>query len=166
SRYYRAMIRGFADSDTERVFRRERVGKFAPKLLRAALRKLLMMDAAESLDDLRVPPGNRLEKLAGDREGQYSIRVNDQWRVCFRWEEANADDVELVNYKWEPQWHAGTPRRSIRGRSCGKNSWPPSPSASTGWRRTRASRRAGSTRSCAARGRSAPTLHCGWRVTS
>jgi proteic killer suppression protein len=67
-------------------------------LQRAALRKLLLLDAAESLDDLRVPPGNRLEKLAGDREGQYGIRINDQWRLCFRWEEGNALDVEIVDY--------------------------------------------------------------------
>ena len=98
SRYYRAMIRGFRDRDTERVFRRERVGKFAPAVQRAALRKLLMLDAAESLDDLRVPPGNRLEKLAGNRKGQYSIRVNDQWRVCFRWGRGGAYDVEIVDY--------------------------------------------------------------------
>lgn len=62
------------------------------------LRKLLLVDAAERLDDLRVPPGNRLEKLKGDRAGQHSIRVNDQWRVCFRWEGADAQDVEIVDY--------------------------------------------------------------------
>lgn len=61
------------------------------------LRKLLLVDAAERLDDLRVPPGNRLEKLKGDRAGQHSIRVNDQWRVCFRWEGADAQDVEIVD---------------------------------------------------------------------
>jgi proteic killer suppression protein len=65
---------------------------------RAALRKLLIIDAAEQLQDLRVPPGNRLEKLAGDRRGQYSIRVNDRWRICFRWPSGNAEDVELVDY--------------------------------------------------------------------
>ncbi len=92
------MIRGFGDKQTERVFRRERGAKLDRALQRAALRKLLMLDAAESLDDLGVPPGNRLEKLAGDREGQYSIRINDQWRVCFRWEEGNALDVEIVDY--------------------------------------------------------------------
>lgn len=92
------MIRSFHSRDTERVFHRERVGKFALPLRRAALRKLLLLDAAELLDDLRVPPANRLEKLVGDREGQYSIRVNDQWRICFRWEEGNAYDVEIVDY--------------------------------------------------------------------
>jgi toxin HigB-1 len=98
SRYYGAMIRGFRDRDTERVFRRERVGKFAPPRRRAALRKLLILDAAESLQDLRVPPGNRLEKLAGDRDGQYGIRINDQRRLCFRWEEGIASDVEIADY--------------------------------------------------------------------
>lgn len=62
------------------------------------LRKLVALDAAESLDDLRIPPGNRLEQLRGDRAGQYSIRVNDQWRVCFRWRDGDAYDVELVDY--------------------------------------------------------------------
>jgi len=78
--------------------RRERGSKFPRPLQRAALRKLLLLDAAETLQDLRVPPGNRLEKLAGDREGQYSIRINDQWRVCFCWENGNAHDVEIVDY--------------------------------------------------------------------
>ena len=63
-----------------------------------ALRKLLMVDAAESLDDLRVPPGNRLEKLKGNREGQHSVRVNDQWRVCFIWKDGDAHEVEVVDY--------------------------------------------------------------------
>lgn len=92
------MIRSFRDKDTERVFRRERRTKFARSVQRAALRKLLILDAAESLDDLRVPPGNRLEKLAGDRQGQYSIRINDQWRVCFRWSDGDAHQVEIVDY--------------------------------------------------------------------
>ena len=65
---------------------------------RSALRKLLILDAAESLDDLRNPPGNRLEKLHGDREGQYSIRINDQWRVCFRWDAGDASEVEVTDY--------------------------------------------------------------------
>ena len=70
----------------------------SPPVQKAALRKLLLLDAAESLDDLRVPPGNRLEKLVGDRDGQYSIRVNDQWRICFNWLGGNAHDVEIVDY--------------------------------------------------------------------
>lgn len=92
------MIRGFADKNTERLFQRERVKKFAVQLQRAALRKLALLDAAETLEDLRVPPGNRLERLAGDREGQHSIRINDQWRLCFRWDEGDAHDVEITDY--------------------------------------------------------------------
>jgi proteic killer suppression protein len=92
------MIRSFGHKDTERLFLRERVKKFARPLQRVALRKLALLDAAESLDDLRVPPGNRLEKLTGDREGQYSIRINDQWRVCFRWSDGDAHDVEITDY--------------------------------------------------------------------
>ncbi|GAH78611.1 unnamed protein product [marine sediment metagenome] len=65
---------------------------------RTALRKLAILDAAEVLEDLRIPPGNRLEKLAGDREGQYSIRINDQWRICFQWSRGDAFDVEIVDY--------------------------------------------------------------------
>ena len=78
------MIQSFGEKETERLFRREPVKSFSPSVRRPALRKLLILDAAESLDDLRVPPGNRLEKLRGDRAGQYSIRINDQWRICFR----------------------------------------------------------------------------------
>jgi toxin HigB-1 len=92
------MIRSFRDTETERLFRRERGSKFARPLQRVALRKLLLLDAADSLDDLRVPPGNRLEKLVGDRDGQHSIRVNDQYRVCFRWEGGDAHDVEIIDY--------------------------------------------------------------------
>ena len=92
------MIRTFGDKETERLFQRESVKKFPPPIRRTALRKLLLLDAAESLDDLRVPPGNRLEKLRGDREGQHSVRVNDQWRVCFRWEAGDAYEVEVTDY--------------------------------------------------------------------
>lgn len=92
------MIRGFRGKEAERIFSRERGVRFARPLQRAALRKLVLLDAAESLEDLRVPPGNRLEKLAGDRAGQYSIQINDQWRVCFRWEDGDAYDVEIVDY--------------------------------------------------------------------
>ena len=92
------MIRSFRDKETERVFGREGKTRFARPLRRAALRKLLLLDAAEALEDLRVPPANRLEKLSGNREGQYSIRVNDQWRICFRWEEGHAHEVEIVDY--------------------------------------------------------------------
>jgi toxin HigB-1 len=92
------MIRSFADKNTERLFFRARVKRFPGKLQRAALRKLTMLDAAESLDDLRVPPGNHLEKLAGDRAGQHSIRINDQWRICFRWSDGEAHEVEITDY--------------------------------------------------------------------
>ncbi|MBI1218839.1 MAG: plasmid maintenance system killer [Rhodobacteraceae bacterium] len=91
------MIRSFADRDTERLARRERVRSFV-NIERVALRKLAMLDAAAVLDDLRVPPGNRLEALRGDRAGYYSIRVNDQYRICFRWEAGDAYDVELTDY--------------------------------------------------------------------
>ena len=92
------MIRSFRDDQAARLFQRERVKRIGPDVQRVALRKLVMLNAAESLDDLRVPPGNRLEKLAGDREGQYSIRINDQWRICFRWVGGNAHDVEITDY--------------------------------------------------------------------
>ena len=92
------MIQTFADRDTERLFHRESVRRFPAELQRAMLRKLVLVDAAEQLEDLRVPPGNRLEKLKGNRVGQHSIRVNDQWRICFRWKDGNAFDVAVVDY--------------------------------------------------------------------
>jgi proteic killer suppression protein len=92
------MIRTFADKETQRLFEREPVKRFPEPVRPAALRKLLLLDAAETLGDLRVPPGNRLEKLRGDRRGQYSIRVNDQWRICFRWEDGDAYEVEVTDY--------------------------------------------------------------------
>ncbi len=92
------MIRSFRDRETERVFHREGSRKLPPALQRQAQRKLAILDAAETLQDLRIPPGNRLEKLRGDREGQHSIRINDQWRICFTWSEGGADDVEITDY--------------------------------------------------------------------
>ncbi len=92
------MIRSFADKETERLFQRELVKRFPPPVRRAALRKLVVLDAADSLDDLRVTPGNRLEKLRGDRAGQYSVRINDQWRLCFRWGSGDAFEVEVTDY--------------------------------------------------------------------
>ena len=92
------MIRSFSDSDTARVFRRVRVARWGKGVQRQALRKLLILDAAERIEDLRVPPGNRLERLKGKRNGQYSIRINDQWRICFRWSNGQASDVEIVDY--------------------------------------------------------------------
>ncbi len=92
------MIRSFADTETEKLFRRERVRKLPPDIQRTALRKLVQLDAAIALDDLRVPPGNRLEALTGNRLGQHSIRINDQWRVCFLWTAGGAEAVEIVDY--------------------------------------------------------------------
>lgn len=92
------MIKGFGDRDTERLFNREFVRRFPSNLARVMLRKLGAVDAADALNDLRIPPGNRLEKLKGSRAGQYSIRVNEQWRICFHWKDGNAYDVEIVDY--------------------------------------------------------------------
>ncbi len=92
------MIKGFADRDTKRLFNRETPRRFPSSILRIMLRKLVALDAADAIEDLRLPPGNRLEKLKGKRSGQYSIRVNDQWRVCFRWRDGDAHDVEIVYY--------------------------------------------------------------------
>jgi proteic killer suppression protein len=80
------------------VFGRERSRRLPPDVQRRAHRKLLLLDAAETLQDLRVPPGNRLERLAGKRAGQHSIRINDQWRVCFPWDRNDAHDVEITDY--------------------------------------------------------------------
>lgn len=91
------MIRGFADKDSQRLFDDKRVRRFQA-IERQARRKLLLLDAAVSLDDLRVPPGNHLEALAGNRVGQHSIRINQQWRICFRWVDGDACDVEIVDY--------------------------------------------------------------------
>lgn len=92
------MIVSFADRETEALFKRERVRRIDPRIQPAALRKLRYLDSAATLDDLRIPPGNRLEALKGDRAGQHSIRVNDQWRIVFRWADGNAHDVSVVDY--------------------------------------------------------------------
>ena len=91
------MIRSFRDKDTERVFRREFSRKLQ-SIARVAKRKLDQLHAASALADLGVIPGNRLETLAANRQGQYSIRINDQWRICFRWIDSDASDVEIVDY--------------------------------------------------------------------
>jgi len=91
------VIRSFRCADTERLFRRERVRRFRA-LERVALRKLTMLDAAAQLRDLASPPGNRLEALHGDRKGQHSVRINEQWRICFVWRDGNAYNVEIVDY--------------------------------------------------------------------
>jgi proteic killer suppression protein len=91
------VIRSFDDRDTERLWQGERVRRFLA-IEKPAMRKLRLLNNAASLDDLKVPPGNRLEALKGDRAGQLSIRVNDQWRICFVWRSGNAWDVEIVDY--------------------------------------------------------------------
>lgn len=93
-----SVILRFKGRETARVFNRERSRRLPPEIQSTALRKLRMLAAAARLDDLRVPPGNRLEKLRGDREGQWSIAINDQWRICFYWDGSNADAVEIVDY--------------------------------------------------------------------
>lgn len=95
------MLRSFRDKDTEAIWRRQRSRKLDTTTQRVAWRKLAILDAAETLGDLRVPPGNRLEKLAGDRAGQYSIGINRQWRICFHWSEAGPEDIEIVDYHQE-----------------------------------------------------------------
>ena len=92
------MIRSFRDKDTEAIWHRRCVKKLSPELSRLTYNKLVLINAAESINDLRVPPGNRPEKLAGGRAGQYSVRLNDQWRICFTWSTAGAGNVELVDY--------------------------------------------------------------------
>ena len=91
------MIRSFAGRETERLFHDQAVRRFS-NIERQARRKLLLLHVAKNIDDLRVPPGNRLEALKGDRNGQHSIRINRQWRICFRWAGADAWDVEIVDY--------------------------------------------------------------------
>lgn len=92
------MILSFRCKETERLFSRGDSRRVPPAIQAAARRKLLWLDAATSLDDLRIPPGNRLESLRGDRRGQHSIRINDQYRICFTWKGEDALDVEIVDY--------------------------------------------------------------------
>ncbi|PZS33827.1 MAG: plasmid maintenance system killer [Pseudonocardiales bacterium] len=91
-------MRSFRDKDTERVWQRQRSRKLDESTQRMALRKLLILDAADALGDLRVPLGNRLEKLRGDRVDEYSIRINRQWRICLRWTAGGPEDVEIIDY--------------------------------------------------------------------
>ena len=92
------MIESFACKETEKIFRGTVSRKLPRDIQRTARRKLLYLHDADDLNDLLAPPGNRLEKLRGDRTGQYSIRINDQWRICFRWQNGHAVDVEIVDY--------------------------------------------------------------------
>ena len=92
------MIVSFRDRETERLWSGERSRRLPPWIMTTAVRKLRLLQVATSLDQLRQPPGKRLEALSGDRAGCHSIRVNDQWRICFRWTERGAEDVEIVDY--------------------------------------------------------------------
>jgi len=92
------VIKTFKDAETEKIYHRERSRKLPSDIQQVALRKLRMINNAVNLNDLRVPPANRLEKLSGDRAGQYSIRINDQWRICFEWRGSDAFNVEIADY--------------------------------------------------------------------
>jgi proteic killer suppression protein len=92
------VIRNFKDKETQKIFERQRSRKLPSDIQQVALRKLRMLNRAEMLQDLRIPPANRLERLTGNRKDQYSIRINDQWRICFEWQEGDALNVEIVDY--------------------------------------------------------------------
>lgn len=95
------MIKNFADTETEKVFNREFSRKLPPDIQRNARRKLELLNVAKVLNDMRIPPGNRLEKMVGDRDGQHSIRINQRWRICFIWRNGAAHNVEIVDYHRE-----------------------------------------------------------------
>ena len=92
------MIKSLRDKETEKILNRQFSGKFSQNIQHVARKKLITLDAATVLNDLRVPPGNRLEALKGDRKGQHGIRINDQWRICFKWKASDAYDVEITDY--------------------------------------------------------------------
>ncbi|MYY53314.1 type II toxin-antitoxin system RelE/ParE family toxin [Ligilactobacillus salivarius] len=92
------MIESFRDKETKKIFQRKYSKKFPVNIQKLALRKLIMLDNAENINDLRVPPGNRLEKLSGDRKGEHSIRINDQYRICFMMDKSNIYNVEITDY--------------------------------------------------------------------
>lgn len=92
------MIKSFKSKETEKIFYRIQSRKLPLKIQNVALRKLIMIHAATSINDLRIPPSNHLEQLKGNRKGQYSIRINDQWRICFIWKENNAYEIEILDY--------------------------------------------------------------------
>ena len=96
--YYPSVIRSYRDRDTQAVAERRSVRSFPGHIQRRAQKKLMIINNATDLNDLRVPPGNRFEALSGDRDGQYSVRINDQWRICFVWYEGDAYQVEIVDY--------------------------------------------------------------------
>ena len=92
------VIKTFKDVETQKIYQRERSRKLPPDIQQVVLRKLRMINNSININDLRVPPANRLEKLSGNREGQYSIRINDQWRICFEWRSSDAFNVEITDY--------------------------------------------------------------------
>jgi len=97
-RYYYFMIKSFRDKETEKMFNRQFSGKLQQNIQRVARKKLVILDAAPELNDLQIPPGNRLEALKGNRKDQHSIRINDQWRICFKGSHGDAYDVEITDY--------------------------------------------------------------------
>jgi toxin HigB-1 len=92
------VIKSFKDRETQQIFTRQRSRRLPPDIQQIALRKLRMLNNAHTLNDLQVPPANRLEKLAGERARQYSIRINDRWRICFEWRDGDAYNVEIIDY--------------------------------------------------------------------
>ena len=92
------MIKSFRDKETEKIFNRQFSARLQTDIQRIARKKLIILDAVTELNDLRIPPGNRLEALKHDRKGQHSLRINDQWRICFRWHDGDAYDVEITDY--------------------------------------------------------------------
>jgi proteic killer suppression protein len=92
------VIRNFKDKETQKIFERQRSRKLPSDIQQVALRKLRMLNRSQTLQELRIPPANRLERLSGDRDGQYSIWINDQWRICFDWQDGDAMNVEIVDY--------------------------------------------------------------------
>ncbi len=92
------MIRNFKDKETQKIFERQRSRKLPSDIQQVALRKLRMLNRSQTLQELRIPPANRLERLSGDRDGQYSIRINDQWQICFDWQDGDAMNVEIIDY--------------------------------------------------------------------
>jgi len=92
------VIRNFKDKEAEKIFERQRSRKLPSEIQQVALRKLRILNRSQTLQELRIPPANRLERLSGDREGQYSIRINNQWRICFEWQDGDALNVEIVDY--------------------------------------------------------------------
>ena len=93
-----SMIKSFQDKETENIFNRYFSNKLPQNIQKIARKKLIILDAVTEIEDLRVPPGNRLEALKGNRKGQHSIRINDQWRICFTWKEGDSYNVEIIDY--------------------------------------------------------------------